>query len=104
MRVFMLARRPPQWLRVAFAALALAFALNSIAHVTHEHDAAPVVSAFHNLACGYCASFGGLADAPRHSYVLDLDRQFGIAVALTTDEPVALTPITSARPRAPPLH
>src|ERR671911_630721 len=67
MRLLHLARRPPQWLRVILAGLLLAFAVNSIAHVTHRHDAAPS-AATHSLACGYCLSFNGLVDGPRNDH------------------------------------
>jgi hypothetical protein len=82
--------------------LLLAFALNSIAHVTHRHDAP--ASATHHLACGYCAAFGGLADAPQHSrlLLLDLGRIDGI-VATDVEIPARCPFQESARPRAPPI-
>jgi hypothetical protein len=81
--------------------LLFAFALNSIAHVTHRHDAP--ASATHHLACGYCAAFGGgLADAPQHSgLLLDLGRVDGI-VATEVEFPARVPIRESARPRAPP--
>ena len=100
MSAFLLARRPPQWLRVAIAGLLLAFALNSIAHLTHRHDASASVT--HSLACGYCATFGGLADAPQQ-YLSSLD--FALAHVFIAAESAADIPVrvrTSARPRAPP--
>jgi hypothetical protein len=99
MSAFLLARRPPQWLRVAIAGLLLAFALNSIAHLTHRHDTSASVT---HLACGYCATFGGLADAPQQS-LSSLD--FALAHVFIAAESSADIPIrvrTSARPRAPP--
>jgi hypothetical protein len=102
MRLLHLARRPPQWLRVALAALLLAFAVNSVAHVTHRHDAAPS-SATHSLACGYCLSFNGLVDAPRHDHpALALNHG---TFYLLADLQVWFAPrlATSARPRAPPV-
>ncbi len=101
MRLLHLARRPPQWLRVALAALLLAFAVNSVAHVTHRHDAAPS-SATHSLACGYCLSFNGLVDAPRHDHP-PLALNHG-TFYLLADLQVWFAPrlATSARPRAPP--
>jgi hypothetical protein len=100
MSTFRLARRPPRWLHAAFAALLVAFALNSIAHVTHRHDASASVT--HSLACGYCATFGGLADAPRH-YLSSADFALShvfVAAESAVDIPVRVR--TSARPRAPP--
>lgn len=102
MRIFEWARRPPQWLRVILAGLLLAFALNSVAHVTHRHDAT-TASVTHSISCGYCVSFGGLADAPRHTHTLPLAEQYGFIAAPTFELPVSLVPETSARPRAPPL-
>jgi hypothetical protein len=101
MHVLEFARRPPQWLRVALAAMLLAFALNSIAHVAHQHDAT-ATSATHSIACNYCVSFGALADAPRHTYAAPTPAaRLGPAPA-----PVAVVPsidlTISARPRAPP--
>lgn len=103
MRLDHLARKPPQWLRVALAALLLAFALNSIAHVTHRHDAA-TTSATHSLACGYCISFDGIADGPRHNYVPPAVGHASVYVAPATEAVVAYRPSTSARPRAPPFR
>jgi hypothetical protein len=103
MRLMHLARRPPQWLRVALAALLLAFAVNSIAHVTHRHDAAPS-SATHSLACGYCLSFNGLADAPRHDHPpIEVEPESFYLVANIETGFVPRT-ATSARPRAPPIR
>jgi hypothetical protein len=101
MRLLHLARRPPQWLRVVLAALLLAFAVNSIAHVTHRHDAAPS-SATHTLACGYCLSFNGLVDAPRHDHAPLVVEHDSFYLVAETTAPVARRVATSARPRAPP--
>jgi hypothetical protein len=100
MRTFKLARRLPQFLRVALAGLLVAFALNSIAHVTHRHDSSASVT--HSLACGYCATFGGLADAPRQCLSL---ARFALAHVFVAAESVVDVPFrvrTSSRPRAPP--
>jgi hypothetical protein len=102
MRLLHLVRRPPQWLRVALAALLLAFAVNSIAHVTHRHDAAPS-SATHTLACGYCLSFNGLADAPRHDHAPLIVEHESFCLVADSTAPVARRLATSARPRAPPV-
>lgn len=100
--MFDLARRPPQWLRVVLAAVLLGFALNSIAHVAHQHDAT-AASAAHSLACGYCASFGGLADAPRHTYAPASSVEYGVFVTAHAIAVRTFEPPTSARPRAPPV-
>jgi hypothetical protein len=101
MSAFLLARRPPRWLRAAVAGLLLAFALNSIAHLTHRHDAPASVT--HSLACGYCVAFDGLADMPRHGHPQPEAEQAGALIAPAVEVPYALRPRTSARPRAPPL-
>ena len=101
MSAFLLARRPPQWLRVAIAGLLLAFSLNSIAHVTHRHET-PAASVTHSLACGYCATFGGLADAPRQ-YLSSRDLAHAhVFVAADSSADIPMRVRTSARPRAPP--
>ncbi|MGH8176034.1 MAG: hypothetical protein ACREV5_07240 [Steroidobacter sp.] len=102
MSIFESARRPPQWLRVALAALLLAFALNSIAHVTHRHDAT-AAAASHGVLCGYCVSFGGLADAPRHTYAAPAPTQVASRLALPAPVARSIDLRTSAQPRAPPL-
>lgn len=102
MRLLTMARRPPQWLRVALAGLMLAFALNSIAHVTHRHDAV-TSSATHSLACGYCISFNGLVDAPRHTYAPLVAEYTRTQVSAERDSSIERRILTSARQRAPPL-
>ena len=98
MSIFALARRPPQWLRVALVALLLAFALNTIAHVTHTHDGL----AGHSLVCANCLSFGHLADTPQPARVV-LEKQFAEAIVPTPALPViSARPLLAARPRAPP--
>jgi hypothetical protein len=103
MRTFELARRLPQWLRIVLAGLLVAFALNSIAHVTHRHDATSA-QLTHKLACGYCATFVGLADAPRHYRPLPVPERGGVLIAPAFEVPYFVRLGTSARPRAPPLH
>jgi hypothetical protein len=103
MRLLSVARKPTPWLRVALAALLVAFALNSIAHVTHRHDAAPS-SVTHSLACGYCLSFDNLADAPRHSYAPLIAEYTSTQVTAELGFCFDRRLTTSARPRAPPLY
>ena len=102
MPVFEFVRRPPQWLRVVFAAMLLAFALNSIAHVAHQHDASPTTAA-HSLACNYCASFGALGDAPRHTYAEPAQEHRVGPAAPPVSIVRSVELASSAHPRAPPL-
>jgi hypothetical protein len=102
MRLIELARRPPTWLRIAFAGLVLAFALNSIAHVTHRHEEI-AGSATHAVACGYCFTFNGLADAA-------IPRTPSLDAVACDESPLIPTSIrptfrsfSSSQPRAPPV-
>ncbi len=102
MRLIQLTRRPPAWLRIAVAGLVMAFVLSSIAHITHRHDSLPDTSA-HVVACGYCLSFGSLADASVHHTPV-LARVAGDEIV------IACLPLLrsyqspcAAQPRAPPL-
>lgn len=103
MSIFDLARRPSAWLRVALAAVVLAFALDSLAHAVHWHDdSAKTTLTAHGPACGYCAAFDGLVDVPRHHY-----SALTALVVTGYVAPVALFPVSvrthlSAQPRAPP--
>jgi hypothetical protein len=101
MRIFDLARKPQQWLRLMLAGLLLAFALNTVAHVTHRHDATPTSAAQHFL-CNYCLSFGGVADGPRHHHALPVPERTATAVAVDSVTIFSQRPRTSSRPRAPP--
>jgi hypothetical protein len=103
MRIFDLARTPPAWLRVALVAVLLAFALDSVAHVVHRHDDSVKTSlSTHGPACGYCASFDGLADAPRHQYAPLTTIIVSGYVAPIALAPVSVRTSVSAQPRAPP--
>ncbi|MET0533234.1 MAG: hypothetical protein ABW171_03330 [Steroidobacter sp.] len=103
MPIFDLARKPAAWLRVALVAVVLAFALDSIAHVVHRHDdSAKTTLSTHGPACGYCAAFDGLVDAPKHHY-----SPLTTIIVTGYVAPVALFPVAirthlSAQPRAPP--
>lgn len=103
MRIFDLARTPPAWLRVALVAVMLAFALDSVAHVVHQHDDnVKTTLSTHGPACGYCAGFDGLVDGPKHHYAPLIT-----LIATGYVAPVALVPVSvrtaiSAQPRAPP--
>jgi hypothetical protein len=101
MHLFQLARNPPQWLRVALVSLMLAFALNSIAHVTHRHDAT-IGHQLHSAPCGYCISFDHMTPAPA-------SRALAIVPLFAAESPsraptlvAARFSLTAAQPRAPP--
>src|SRR5687767_11542848 len=104
MSIFDLARKPPAWLRVALVAVVLAFALDSVAHVVHWHDDGVVktTQSAHGPACGYCAAFDGLIDAPKHHYASLTAILVAGYVAPVAQFPVSLRTRLNAQPRAPP--
>lgn len=102
MFIFHLARRPSAWLRVALVGLLLAFAVDSIAHVVHRHDDTVKTLGAHGPACGYCATFDGLIDAPKQNYAPLAEIIVTRYVAPVTSAPVPFRPAVSAQPRAPP--
>jgi hypothetical protein len=102
MRIFQLVRKPPQWLRVALAGLLLAFAINSIAHAAHTHETT-VAPAMHT-ACGYCATFGSVSDAPVYAQSLPIPTLTLIESSDPHETLVARRPASSAQARAPPIH
>jgi hypothetical protein len=103
MSIFDLARKPPAWLRVALVAVLLAFALDSVAHVVHSHDdGAKTTLSAHGPACGYCAAFNGLIDAPKHHYAPHAAFFITGYVAPVAPFPVSVRTHLSAQPRAPP--
>jgi len=103
MSIFDLARRPPHWLRVVLVAVVLAFALDSVAHVVHRHDDSVKTSlSAHGPACGYCAAFDGLIDAPKHLYAPLASVLIAGYVAPVARFPVSVRTRLSAQPRAPP--
>lgn len=103
MRIFEFARKPPQWLRVVLAGLMLAFALNSIAHAAHTHDAKTTVTVAHG-ACSYCATFGGLGDSPVYAHSLPAPALTQAEAPGPREVSIARRPTFSAQPRAPPFH
>lgn len=63
MRLFDLARKPPDWLRACLASLLLALALGSVGHAQHAHDEAGS-RAVDAALCGLCVSFDRMVDGP----------------------------------------
>lgn len=103
MFIFHLARNPPIWLRVALVSLLLAFAVDSVAHVVHRHDGSVTTTfAAHGPACGYCAAFDGLLDAPKHSYSPVAALVLVGYVAPLAILAVSFRPLVTAQPRGPP--
>ena len=83
--------------------MVLAFALDSIAHVVHRHDdSVKTTLSAHGPACGYCAAFDGLIDAPKHHYSPLTAILVAGYVAPIAQFPAAVRTYLSAQPRAPP--
>lgn len=102
MRIFQSFRKPSQWLRVALAGLLLAFALNSIAHAAHTHEAtAPAAT---HVACGYCATFGSIDAAPVYAHSLPTPTFTLLESPDSREIQVARRPASSTQARAPPIH
>jgi hypothetical protein len=87
MRIFQVARHPTRAVRTALLALLLALGLNAFAHAGHSHESVGSATAALHTGCGYCATFTGLADAPR-------------AVSFAPLAPYNEPPSTAARPAA----
>jgi hypothetical protein len=102
MSIFHLARKPPAWLRAALVCLLLAFAVDSVAHVVHQHDDAVKTFAAHGPACGYCAAFDGLIDAPKQSFAAATAVTVATYVTPVAKVSVSFRPTVTAQPRAPP--
>jgi hypothetical protein len=102
MRIFQAARRPTDWVRIALAALVLAFALDSIAHATHTHDSNAAAVA-HHVACGYCATFGAsLGATPVHVGPVVTELTLRLAPLPEFVVPVQQRFAGTAQARAPP--
>jgi hypothetical protein len=102
MSIFHLARNPSAWLRALLVCVLLAFAVDSIAHVVHQHDATVKTLGAHGPACGYCAAFDGLIDAPKQSYAAVTAVTLVTYVAPVADASVSFRPAVTAQPRGPP--
>jgi hypothetical protein len=99
MRIFQIARQRSQCLRVLLAVLLLAFAINSIADVTHQHDTATTPTQL----CAYCATFGGLGDVPQRSPSLVTVVLVTVAPWSLAAEPIPRRHVTHVQPRGPPV-
>jgi hypothetical protein len=100
MRIFQMARKPPQWLRVTFAALLLAFALDSVAQVAHSHEVLP---SEHHSVCAYCVSFDDLIDVPRYSLEIVSAGPATNELLFPPDFALPHQPRTTDRSRGPPF-
>lgn len=62
----------PPLLRFVAVMLCAVFLLDSLGHVTHAHNASgklQLTADVHGMPCGFCATFGGLVNAPQQSRV-----------------------------------
>jgi hypothetical protein len=100
MSIFQIARKPPQWLRVVLAGLLLAFAINSMAHAAHRHDAK--TTAAHIATCGFSATFDNITDVPAFSITIEAAPAESHLVPIVAVGRVSCRPLTHAQPRAPP--
>jgi hypothetical protein len=80
----------------------LAFAVDSVAHVVHQHDDAVKTLGAHGPACGYCAAFDGLIDAPKRSYAAVTAVAIVAYVAPLAAVSISFRPVVTAQPRGPP--
>lgn len=97
-------QRSSQWLRATLAGLLLAFALNTVAHASHRHDLAGSASTAHSITCGYCTTFGGVADLPVRVPIFRLDLRTELALFHPDPPALIARPVSTAQPRAPPHH
>jgi hypothetical protein len=103
MSIFQLARNPSTWVRAMLVTVLLAFAVDSVAHVVHQHDdTVKTTLGAHGPACGYCAAFDGLIDAPKQSYASITAVTVVTYVAPVADVAVSFRPTVTAQPRGPP--
>jgi hypothetical protein len=102
MRIFQIARNLPQGLRAALAVLLLIFAVNSVADAGHHHERG--AATVHAGVCGYCATFGTIADGMVHATSITASPAVSMVVAERDVGFVSPRPFTTAQPRAPPFH
>ncbi|MGC3979941.1 MAG: hypothetical protein QM808_01635 [Steroidobacteraceae bacterium] len=93
--------RQAQWLRTALRVLVLCFALGTLAHAGHTHDADKAGHTHYN--CDYCTSFGGLINAPTQLVVATHCPIATFVVALPAQRIVLMRPVGVAQARAPPV-
>jgi hypothetical protein len=100
MQLIRWAQRTTPQIRVALAALLLAFALNVVAHSAHTHGES-AASSLH-AACGYCAAFDGTVAPPAKLPAFATVDVFYSFAATFESVALASRPYTSALPRGPP--
>lgn len=89
-------------LRAVLAVLLLSFAINTIAHASHTHDAEQASVADH-IACAQCLFFGVLADTPHHApFHVRVDLP-GTQIVENHAPILAAQPVLAAAPRGPPV-
>lgn len=87
------------WLRRTLALLMLCFALSTVAHAGHSHDAKAQV----DTLCGYCTTFSHAADAPVRIGVVPASQTL-LGYTSTECADVRSGRIeTAAQPRGPPF-
>ena len=105
MHLFRHARQPTAAIRLALAAMLLALGLNTFAHANHSHDDGPgAATVLHAKACGYCSTFGALADAPRATVATTWALVSSIVAAALVSQRFVSRRAISAQPRAPPRN
>ena len=83
--------------------MVLAFALDSVVHVVHRHDdSAKTTLSAHGPACGYCAAYDGLVDAPKHQHSPLTAVLVAGYVVPVAQFPASIRTHLGAQPRAPP--
>ena len=101
MSIAALVRRSPNQLRKIVALLVLAFALGTVVHAGHNHEAEKTNGTY--AACSYCAAFGSMLDTTVRVHVAPIRQQsFLISLRACTD-PACRRFFTAAQPRAPPF-
>jgi hypothetical protein len=91
---------PTQLIRLALLALALMLGANAVAHAEHDHAAQ---NATHTAACGYCVTFGGLADSPAQAPLIFIQTAAPTLRAASIISFVGHSARTHTQPRAPPV-
>jgi hypothetical protein len=92
--------RPAPLIRSVLLALALMLGANAVAHAEHDHAAQ---TATHTAACGYCVTFGGLADSPAHAPLVFTQPAAPALRAASIVSFIGHSARTHTQPRAPPV-